>query len=116
MFKFLFSSGASQKLPNNYSTELHTILSTPLKAPLKKNQEEIYFGCGCFWGAEKGFWKLPGVITTAVGYAGGNSQDPNYQQICRGNTGHAEVVKVVWDITKIDISDLLKMFWDGNPK
>ena len=78
----------------------------------EENQEIIYFGCGCFWGAEKCFWKLPGVITTSVGYSGGKTINPTYNEVCSGYTGHAEVVKVVWDKKVIDISDLLKMFWE----
>ena len=65
-----------------------------------------------FWGAEKCFWKLPGVITTSVGYAGGEKNNPTYYEVCSGITGHAEVVKVVWNVNEIDISDLLKMFWE----
>ena len=91
---------------------LHTILNTDLSAKLKDNEEEIYFGCGCFWGAEKGFWRLPGIVTTAVGYAGGEKKDPSYREVCSGLTGHTEVVKVVWDKNKIDLSDLLKLFWE----
>ena len=90
----------------------HFILNTPLKEPLLKDEKEVIFGCGCFWGAEKSFWKLPGVKTTSVGYAGGESANPSYQQICTGRTQHAEVVRVTWDINVIDISDLLKMFWE----
>tara|TARA_B100000965_G_scaffold310470_1_gene269841 strand:- start:612 stop:1358 length:747 start_codon:yes stop_codon:yes gene_type:complete len=91
---------------------LHTILKNDLSAKLKDNEEEILFGCGCFWGAEKGFWRLPGVVTTAVGYAGGEKDEPSYREVCTGLTGHTEVVRVVWDNNKIDISDLLKLFWE----
>ena len=91
---------------------LHTILKTDLSAKLKDNEEEIFFGCGCFWGAEKGFWRLPGVITTAVGYAGGEKKEPTYREVCSGLTGHTEVVRVVWNTNEIDISDLLKLFWE----
>ena len=91
---------------------LHTILKSDLLAKTKENEKEIFFGCGCFWGAEKGFWRLPGVITTAVGYAGGEKKDPNYREVCTGLTGHTEVVRVVWDENEIDISDLLKLFWE----
>ncbi len=91
---------------------IHAVLGTQLGIPLEKEYGEIFFGCGCFWGAEKGFWKLPGVITTAVGYAGGQTNNPSYQQVCSGLTGHAEVVKVVWDKRIIDLSDLLKLFWE----
>ena len=90
----------------------HTILKNDLTAKLKDNEQEILFGCGCFWGAEKGFWRLPGVITTAVGYAGGEKENPNYREVCSGQTGHTEVVRVVWNNNEIDLSDLLKLFWE----
>ena len=90
----------------------HTILKGDLAAELKENEEEILFGCGCFWGAEKGFWRLPGVITTAVGFAGGEDENPTYRKVCTGLTGHTEVVRVVWNTRKIDQSDLLKLFWE----
>ncbi len=90
----------------------HYILQEYISIAPRENEEEIYFGCGCFWGAEKGFWKLPGVKATAVGYAGGQTEDPTYREVCAGNTGHTEVVRVVWNELEIDISDLLKMFWE----
>ncbi len=85
----------SSKKPNKQVQ--HTILKNDLLAPLKENEQEIHFGCGCFWGAEKGFWRLPGVITTAVGYAGGEKENPSYREVCSGLTGHTEVVRVVWN-------------------
>ena len=106
------------KLYSNKSTEkrqkkvLHTILKNDLTAKLKHNEQEILFGCGCFWGAEKGFWRLPGVISTAVGYAGGEQENPTYREVCSGLTGHTEVVRVVWNNNEIDLSDLLKLFWE----
>ena len=106
------------KLYSNKSTEklkkkvLHTILKTDLTAKPKDNEQEILFGCGCFWGAEKGFWRLPGVISTAVGYAGGEKEKPTYRDVCSGLTGHTEVVRVVWNNNEIDLSDLLKLFWE----
>ena len=90
----------------------HVLLGTPITAPPADGQQEAQFGCGCFWGAEKGFWRLPGVVTTAVGYAGGSGSNPSYEQVCSGRTGHAEVVRVVWDTGLIDFSDLLKLFWE----
>ena len=93
-------------------TERHVVLGSPLRAPLMDDQEEIVFGCGCFWGAEKGFWRLPGVISTSVGYAGGQTDHPSYDQVCSGRTGHTEVVRVVWSSPAIDVSDLLKLFWE----
>ncbi|KGG15053.1 MULTISPECIES: peptide-methionine (S)-S-oxide reductase MsrA [unclassified Prochlorococcus] len=90
----------------------HFVLESIINLPPQESEDEIYFGCGCFWGAEKCFWKLPGVKTTAVGYAGGSTENPTYREVCSGNTQHAEVVRVVWNKTQIDISDLLKMFWE----
>jgi peptide-methionine (S)-S-oxide reductase len=94
------------------TAERHAVLGSALKAPLSTSQQEALFGCGCFWGAEKGFWRLPGVISTAVGYAGGFTPNPTYDEVCSGRTGHTEVVRVVWDINAIDFSDLLKLFWE----
>ena len=91
---------------------IHIILKNDLFAKPKDDEQEILFGCGCFWGAEKGFWRLPGVITTAVGYAGGEKMAPTYREVCSGLTGHTEVVRVVWNNNKIDLSDLLKLFWE----
>ncbi|MBW3041883.1 peptide-methionine (S)-S-oxide reductase MsrA [Prochlorococcus marinus] len=91
---------------------LHTIFKNDLSAELKANEQEILFGCGCFWGAEKGFWRLPGIISTAVGYAGGDKENPTYREVCTGLSGHTEVVRVVWNNNEIDISDLLKLFWE----
>ena len=113
MFEFL-----KKLMTNNESVSakeanfLHRILNTDIKEEPKSQEDEIIFGCGCFWGAEKCFWKLPGVITTSVGYAGGEKNNPTYYEVCSGITGHAEVVKVVWNVNEIDISDLLKMFWE----
>ncbi len=90
----------------------HFVLGGKLNEPLQPDEEEILFGCGCFWGAEKGFWKLPGIKSTAVGYAGGEIKNPNYRQVCSGQTGHAEVIKIVWNKNLIDLSDLLKLFWE----
>ena len=90
----------------------HNVLGTAINATLEAGEDEILFGCGCFWGAEKGFWKLPGVITTAVGYAGGTAENPTYNQVCSGRTGHTEVVRVTWKKKEVDLSDLLKLFWE----
>ncbi len=90
----------------------HVVLGSSLDAPLTNNEEEILFACGCFWGAEKGFWKLPGVVSTSVGYAGGETKAPTYNQVCSGSTGHTEAVRVVWNKLNIHLSDLLKMFWE----
>ena len=105
----LYSDKSSKKIRKKV---LHTILKNDITAELKNNEEEILFGCGCFWGAEKGFWRLPGIISTAVGYAGGEKEDPSYREVCTGLTGHTEVVRVVWNKNEIDQSDLLKLFWE----
>ena len=105
----IYSNKSSRK---DNKEMLHAILKNDLRAELKENEQEIIFGCGCFWGAEKGFWRLPGVISTAVGYAGGKKENPNYREVCTGLTGHTEVVRVVWNNNQIDISDLLKLFWE----
>ncbi len=113
MFKFLkkfMNSDESILSDNNYSA--HRILKTDIKKEPNHQEDEIILGCGCFWGAEKCFWKLPGVVTTSVGYAGGDKINPSYYEVCSGLTGHSEVVRVIWNKSKIDISDLLKMFWE----
>ncbi len=112
MFDFLKKNKFKNRNNSKENIFLHRILNSNIFKEIEENQEIIYFGCGCFWGAEKCFWKLPGVITTSVGYAGGKTNNPNYNEVCSGYTGHAEVVKVLWDIEIIDISDLLKMFWE----
>ena len=96
---------------NNHNI-VHRILKTDFKKDPNPEEDEIIFGCGCFWGAEKCFWKLPGVVTTSVGYAGGDKINPSYYEVCSGLTNHSEVVRVIWNKNKIDISDLLKMFWE----
>jgi peptide-methionine (S)-S-oxide reductase len=83
-------------------------------APLKDGLEQAMFGMGCFWGAEKKFWKIPGVKLTAVGYAGGQTDDPDYRAVCSGSTGHAEVVLVAFDPTKVSFGELLKTFWENH--
>ena len=108
----LFQQGDRGQAGDGASPTLHAVLGTPIEAQPLAGQQEAVFGCGCFWGAEKGFWRLPGVITTAVGYAGGQLANPSYDQVCSGRTGHSEVVRVVWDPTQIDFSDLLKLFWE----
>ena len=113
----LFGGNASRSAPGEADAlkgteERHAVLGTPIHAEPGPDQAEALFGCGCFWGAEKGFWRLPGVVTTAVGYAGGPLARPSYQQVCSGATGHAEVVRVVWDQQQLDFSDLLKLFWE----
>lgn len=112
MFSSWLSSNNPKPEKNKQHFNPHFILETPIDSPVGANQDEILFGCGCFWGAEKGFWKLPGVVATAVGYAGGSLDNPNYNQVCSGRSGHAEVVRVLWDKNLIHLTDLLKMFWE----
>jgi peptide-methionine (S)-S-oxide reductase len=92
----------------------HTVLGTPLDGPLPGNARVAVFGLGCFWGAEKTFWQTPGVISTAVGYAGGFTPNPTYGEVCSGRTGHAEVVRVVFDPAVVSYGDLLWVFWENH--
>ena len=112
MLEFLKKLMIKKESKKSDLNSVHRILNTDIKKVPTSTEEEILFGCGCFWGAEKCFWKLPGIVTTSVGYAGGIKNNPTYYEVCSGITGHAEVVRVVWDAKKIDISDLLKMFWE----
>jgi peptide-methionine (S)-S-oxide reductase len=93
---------------------VHAILGTPLAGPWPDGTRTAIFGLGCFWGAEKDFWQLPGVVTTAVGYAGGSTPNPTYQEACTGRTGHAEVVLVAFDPARISYEELLKTFWESH--
>ena len=108
----LFQPDGRVKAGGPFPQEPHVVLGTSIDAPLAAGQAEALFGCGCFWGAEKGFWRLPGVVSTAVGYAGGGGENPSYEQVCSGRTGHSEVVRVVWDTSAIGFADLLKLFWE----
>jgi peptide-methionine (S)-S-oxide reductase len=92
----------------------HFVNGTPLKGPYAEGLQTAEFGMGCFWGAERLFWKLPGVVTTAVGYAGGMTPNPTYEEVCSGRTGHAEVVRVVFDPRQITYETLLKTFWENH--
>jgi peptide-methionine (S)-S-oxide reductase len=85
-----------------------------LEAPFPAGLEQATFGLGCFWGAERKFWQLPGVYTTAVGYAGGVTPNPTYREVCSGQTGHTEVVLVVFDPAKVSYEQLLKTFWENH--
>ncbi len=94
--------------------ETHFVNGNPLKAPFPDGYEQAVFGMGCFWGVERMFWKLEGVYTTAVGYAAGFTPNPTYQEVCSGQTGHNEVVLVVYDPAVISYDTLLKTFWEGH--
>jgi peptide-methionine (S)-S-oxide reductase len=92
----------------------HAVLGTPLKPPFPEGFEQAVFGMGCFWGAERIFWQAPGVYTTAVGYAGGLTPNPTYEEVCSGRTGHAEVVLVVFDPAKTSYEQMLQVFWENH--
>ncbi len=96
------------------TSERHTVLGTELKGPYPPGSETVLFGLGCFWGAERKFWSLPGVHVTAVGYAGGATPNATYQEVCSGLTGHNEVVLVVYDPVKTSFEALLKVFWESH--
>ena len=94
--------------------EFHFVNGNPMKAIPTENYETAMFGLGCFWGAERIFWETPGVFVTAVGYAGGSTPNPTYEEVCSGLTGHNEVVRVVFDPAKATYEQLLKKFWEGH--
>jgi peptide-methionine (S)-S-oxide reductase len=94
--------------------ETHFISGNRIQPPFPEGMEQAVFGLGCFWGAEKSFWQIPGVYATAVGYAGGHVADPSYRQVCSHTTGHAEVVLVVFDPKRISYEQLLKVFWESH--
>ncbi|MGD1058939.1 MAG: peptide-methionine (S)-S-oxide reductase MsrA [Solirubrobacteraceae bacterium] len=92
----------------------HEVLGTPLKGPFPDGVQTAIFGMGCFWGAERIFWEAPGVYTTAVGYAGGLTPNPTYEEVCSGRTGHSEVVLVAFEEAKTNYQEMLRLFWEGH--
>ena len=92
--------------------EKHFVNGHPLEAPFPAGMQQAVFGMGCFWGAERLFWQIPGVYSTAVGYAGGATRNPTYEEVCSGFTNHAEVVRVVYDPSRVSYAELLKHFWE----
>ena len=92
----------------------HEVLGTPLEPPFPNGFERAVFAMGCFWGAERVFWQAPGVYTTAVGYAGGYTRNPSYEEVCSGRTGHAEVVLAVVDPSATSYDELLRLFWENH--
>ncbi len=92
----------------------HEVLGTPLEPPFPEGLEQLVVGMGCFWGAERVFWRADGVYTTAVGYAGGYTPNPTYEEVCSGRTGHAEVVLVVFDPAKLPAEEVLRLFWENH--
>jgi peptide-methionine (S)-S-oxide reductase len=94
--------------------ERHDVLGTPIAPPFPEGLETAVFGLGCFWGAERVFWQAPGVYSTAVGYAGGHTPNPSYEEVCSARTGHTEAVLVVFDPKQTSYDALLKLFWEGH--
>ena len=92
----------------------HLVLGTPLAPPFPEGTEQAIFGMGCFWGAERMFWRAPGVYTTAVGYAGGLTPNATYEEVCSGRTGHTEVVLAVFDTAKTSYEEMLRIFWEDH--
>ena len=92
----------------------HAVLGTPLEGPFPEGFERAEFGLGCFWGAERTFWRVEGVYTTAAGYAGGPTPNPTYEEVCSGRTGHVEAVLVVFDPARVSFDDLLRVFWESH--
>ncbi|OLF18350.1 peptide-methionine (S)-S-oxide reductase MsrA [Actinophytocola xanthii] len=104
--------GRANRMP---VAERHTVFTDrPIAPPFPEGLETAVFGLGCFWGAERLFWQTPGVFTTAVGYAGGHTPNPTYEEVCSGRTAHAEVVLVVFDPARVSYDALLKVFWEGH--
>jgi peptide-methionine (S)-S-oxide reductase len=103
--------GREEEIP---VADRHAVLGTPLRPPFPEGYEQVIVGMGCFWGAERVFWQAPGVYTTAVGYAGGFTRNPTYEEVCSGRTGHAEVVLAVFDPAKASFEDMLRLFWENH--
>ena len=104
-------AGRSAEMP---VADHHAVLGTPLKPPFPEGMQQAVLGMGCFWGAERIFWQAPGVYTTAVGYAGGYTPNPTYEEVCSGSTGHAEVVLVVFDPAKTSYDEIVRLFWENH--
>jgi peptide-methionine (S)-S-oxide reductase len=104
-------AGREQQMP---ASERHAVLGSPLRPPFPDGYQQLIVGMGCFWGAERVFWQAPGVFSTAVGYAGGYTPNPTYEEVCSGRTGHAEVVLVVFDPAKTSYGELLRLFWENH--
>ncbi|WP_443047097.1 peptide-methionine (S)-S-oxide reductase MsrA [Streptomyces sp. HB2AG] len=126
MFSDIFSSRSRIRVPTPEEAlpgrdepafalpERHTVLGNPLAGPYPEGLETADFGLGCFWGAERKFWQVPGVWTTLVGYQGGHTPNPTYEEVCSGLTGHTEAVRVVFDPRTVSYEQLLKVFWESH--
>lgn len=96
------------------TSPVHAVNGAPIRPPFPQGLEEAVFGLGCFWGAERKFWQTPGVVSTAVGYAGGVTPNPTYEEVCSGRTGHTEVVRVIFDPKQVSYTQLLKVFFENH--
>ncbi len=110
---------ATEALPGRASRSYdvpatHAVLGTPLEGPIPAGHAELFLGTGCFWGAERKLWQMPGVWTTSVGYQGGSTPHPTYDEVCSGRTGHTEVTRVVYDPAVLSHRDLLRWFWENH--
>ena len=109
---------AEQALPGRSepmeTSSVHTVLGTPIKPPFPEGMQQLIIGMGCFWGAERLFWRVPGVYSTAVGYIAGMTPNPTYDEVCSGRTGHTEAVLVVFDPEQVSLEQLLKIFWESH--
>ena len=109
---------AEQALPGRSepmeTSSVHTVLGTPIKPPFPEGIQQLIIGMGCFWGAERLFWRVPGVYSTAVGYIAGMTPNPTYDEVCSGRTGHTEAVLVVFDPEQLSLEQLLKIFWESH--
>ena len=114
MESFSTPPGQPEPLPHVPDQGMHLVLGTSMHGPWPEDTEVLYVAMGCFWGAERIFWQLPGVVSTAVGYQGGSTPAPSYEQVCTGITGHAEAVLVAYDPTRTDPELLLKAFWENH--
>ena len=103
--------GREQEMP---VPDRHAVLGTPLRGPFPEGSEQAIVAMGCFWGAERVFWQAPGVYTTAVGYSGGFTPNPTYEEVCGARTGHAEAVLVVFDPSKTSYEEILRLFWENH--
>jgi peptide-methionine (S)-S-oxide reductase len=120
---FLFTKKSEMVTPENalpgrgtpmQVPELHDVLGTPLQPPFPEGMQQLVVGMGCFWGAERVFWQADGVYTTAVGYAGGYTPNPTYEEVCSGRTGHTEAVLVVFDPAVLPLEGVLRLFWENH--
>ncbi len=121
LFRRLYSGRiptVDQALPGRETAmpvpEHHLVLDAPLRPPFAAGVQTVLFGLGCFWGAERLFWQAPGVVSTAVGYAGGATPNPTYEEVCSGRTGHTEAVLVAFDPARTSFAAMLKIFWEGH--